>query len=62
MAFTDAPRIMAQGAHVVVLSGAQNAAAKEQLVSVLQNYELLETQAKDIVDTAIWTNDIAPNL
>jgi len=62
MAFTDAPRNLAQYGLVVVYNSGNNAAANEKFAGVVSNYELLETQARGQVGEQIWTTDIAPLL
>ena len=62
MAFTDAPRNMAQYGLVVVNNSGDNAAANVSFAGVISAYELLETQGRGQVGEEVWTNDIAPLL
>jgi glutamate 5-kinase len=62
MAFTAAPRNLAQGAHVVVCTSGAYAAANAQVAALVDTYELLMTQAKQIVGEYLWVNKIVPLL
>ena len=60
--FNDSGRNLAQGAHVVVLHSGSVAGANEKVANVLNAYELLETQGKQIVGQKLWTTVIEPLL
>ena len=62
MAFTSAPRNLAQGSHVVVNTSGTYVAANSYVASIVQSYGLLQTQAKQIVGAKLWSTKIVPLL
>lgn len=60
--FTDAPRVAAQNALGLILSGGNSVAAKNGLIAILTAKKLLQYESSKTVGEKLWTTKIVPGL